>query len=798
MTTPDFTLPTGAFIPPGMTDRKPPPVLARNVAALFGYYKDHNKEAPAKMISVLELAEMAANPTTTKHPRIAAFAQHNGKGKTKPVADASQFAMIVEDHDHDNKTREQIEQLYDDLGVAYLAFTSSSHMLTTNKAGKTVTPSNKWKVVIPLAGAVDAVTFNWISKGIAQSLGTDEAQAQTQQIAYVPNVIAKGNPYQFINKLGDPAKWLRVADDCEFMNKARSGWQEWQEKEAKKKEIENKAPAKQRTAIAGDAAGIVEKIIDYYSGDAGAVITERGYQWKGGKYLSPFSSSGAAGVSILEDGGKQYVYSHHSSSDPLSAHNHGGHRLDLFDVLVALDHSGDFEAAIKHYAPLVDPEGQAGRQKVHMEKQAAAKVIAEFGDAELARLAASAQQHESEANSEFNLPPLPVELQALPDGLGEIQQYVYGMMTYPCLATAGWAAIATMTAFAQTKHTIDSRSGLGFNEYYLTLAKTGFGKEELRDPVNRLSRAIPEVAGGLPAIETAAPSSRQGLHQVLENVPTHSVYIQSDEFAEWLKMALKDANKQQALAYLMEIYSKALRTIHPGAAVTQKYNPVKNPRLSVFATTTAESILSTMTLAHAEMGAYNRFVIYVAPEQMPEKKYTGLIYEPSQSAIDAVKWVAALKPTNVTMSKAAIKTWIEHDKAHAEPIKFKDGLMGGRLGEQAIKLAGLFALSGKRTEISAADMELAYKIRIGLYQRAAVMIEQSGAISGSHETTKALEQVQAVMKNKGSVYISRLKTFSRAYKSLHINEQNAVVRTLIEQGDAVYHPESKKILVATK
>jgi hypothetical protein len=101
----------------------------------------------------------------------------------------------------------------------------------------------------------------------------------------------------------------------------------------------------------------------------------------------------------------------------------------------------------------------------------------------------------------------------------------------------------------------------------------------------------------------------------------------------------------------------------------------------------------------------------------------------------------------------------------------------------------------KRTEINADDMELAYKIRLGLYRRASSLVEQSGAISGSHETTKALDQVREVLKKGKPIYTSTLKARSRAYKALHINEQNAVIRTLIEQGDAEYLPDSKKIIV---
>ena len=796
-------IPAGAYIPAGMTTAAPipPPPPVRPVAvAAVGYYQNHSADTPARLISVLELAEMAANPSIVQHPHIAAFTQHNGNAKTKGPSEAAQFAMIVMDHDDDDKSEAEIRQLYGALGVRYLAFTTSSHMLSKNKLGKPVTPSNKWKVVVPLAQAVDAQTFHQISAGIAQSLCTDFAQTNPTQIAYRPNKLAAYAPYISItDQLGNPPEWLNPNGNSEFLKQARAGWIEYQQQ----KKVEEKAPVKQRTVSAGNDDGnarIVGLMLQHYDGQMRAILNNRDYKGSR-KLLAPGSSSGAAAVNIMERDGKEVVFSHHGpESDKLSHHNHNGHALDAADVICTLDFGGDFSAMIKHYAKELDGKADAERKAAVAKELAAEKTRLLFNANDLVRLGNT--QQDTASNSEFDLPPLPDELKSLPDGLGAIQAYIYGTMTYPCLATAGWAAIATFTAFAQTNVTIDSRQGLGLNEFYLTLAKTGFGKEALRYPLNKLAELCKHdtAAANLPNIESAAPSSKQGLHQQLE--ANNSVYIQSDEFAEWLKHAIKDVHKAAALAYAMEIYNRAFGTVHPGGAVTNKYDPVANPRLSVFATTTAESVLSSMTLAHAEMGAYNRFVIYVAPEHMPEKKYTGLQFEPSKAAIDAVSYAANLKTTKLKITPAGFAAFIEHDQSYAEPIKFKDALMGGRISEQAMKLAGLFALSAKRNEINADDMRLAYKIRLGLYHRASVMVEQSGAISGAHETTKALDQVRTlVQKNsaKGNAtYISQLKKSSRAYAALHINEQYAVIRTLIAQGDAAYHPDNQKLLIAIK
>ena len=68
------------------------------------------------------------------------------------------------------------------------------------------------------------------------------------------------------------------------------------------------------------------------------LLKEHDYTPKGKRWLSPTSSSGLAGVTILDG----RVYSHHAS-DPLA----DGHAHDAFDVFRLLDHAGDTPGAIK-------------------------------------------------------------------------------------------------------------------------------------------------------------------------------------------------------------------------------------------------------------------------------------------------------------------------------------------------------------------------------------------------------------------------------------------------------------------
>lgn len=796
-------IPQGGYVPPGLSAHPAPPAVVRPMRDIqlcsgFGKFHSDNPEVDNRRayvgVTLSGIHQMMINPQAVAKDDaqwviFSDYKNEYGRGSAEQRQHGQYFSLWADIDDAKGVTCNEITNLA-------WAFTGGAE--TWVYASRSATEDNqRSRIIIPLSVTVTADEFELLQEVLNNKLAghlliPDRANESCSQICFLPN---KGEFYTHHQGGGNPFNPEEWASEVAALKAERE--------KARAEAVTRQAESKARMILLRKGQDFLprEACNDAYDSHD-LWLVNGGVAKSGGRVLSPHSSSGSAAITFANDGTNKWTSRHGSDvAQGIGRRSDCGSYCfgDAFDLICFFEHGNDETKAAAVQSNDLDPVANKARQVSYAIEKQDSDVRALFAEGDLARLAATSDKPVQASNSEFDLPPLPVELQTLPDGLGDIQQYIYGMMTYPCLATAGWAAIATMTAFVQTKHTIDSRGGLGFNEYYLTLAKTGFGKEELRDPVNQLVAAIPEFANGLPSIETAAPSSRQGLHQLLENAPAGSVYAQSDEFAEWLKMALKDANKQQALAYIMEIYSKALRTVHPGAAVTQQYQPVKNPRLSIFATTTAESVLNSMSLAHAEMGAYNRFVIYVAPEQMPEKRYTGLVYTPSKGAIDAVKWVCRLKPTKVTFGKAAFAEFIANDKAHAEPIKFQDGLMGGRLSEQAIKLAGLFALSGKRTEISAEDITLAYKIRLGLYQRTSAMIEQSGAISGAHETTKALDQVrELVKKNSGNhkaTYISQLPARSRAYSALHLNERNAVIRTLIEQGEIAYHPDNHKLLI---
>ena len=410
-------------------------------------------------------------------------------------------------------------------------------------------------------------------------------------------------------------------------------------------------------------------------------------------------------------------------------------------------------------------------------------------DAKESRKAAA--EAEKEATTSDNLPPFPEDLSDLPHGLGELQSYVFGTMIYPSSAAAGFTALALYTSLAQTHLTINSMGGLGFNEQYMMLGGTGSGKEGTRKPFGSVHKEIKRKVfnpGAMPQILRSAPSSKQGLHKHLEE--NNSLVMLSDEFGEWLCTTESGSAKQEALGYLMEIYSSALESVHPGGAVQNNYTPVENPRVMLYTTSTAERMLETMSASQADSGSYNRFVILTMGKEVYPKRYEGFKWEFSRQTMDPLEWLVH-QTGEVDISPEAWERFKAQDKAITDPIKHADSQMGGRLAEQAIKLAGLIALSDKRMTINADDMNVAFSLRVGLYKRTKALFDGEGAISSQHITTKAADQIRAALEKKPVLYRSQLPSYSRQYKQLSVAEQNAVVVSLIEDGSMVQAEGSK-------
>jgi len=442
--------------------------LQYNIIDGFSYYNSHQHTAPAKFISLDDLA----NEVTFKGPRIGPkssaplIAPFRANGKEKADAQGAKFCALVIDHDDDDKSRDQINAVYDPYGMAYFAFTSANH-----EQDKKGVIAKRWKVVIPLAEAVAFDDYAELAQGAALHLQSDKAQSRITQGFYAPNILTKDAPFDCIDATDRPPlhKASPLVTACLTAYKL--------DQEAKQAKA-NKATPKPRPTLTGNQAGIIDKV------NAQHVLEDelraRHYTRQGKNYLSPQSSTGNAGVIILTgDDGKERCYSHHGETDPLSNLNHDGHALDVFDVLCVLDHGGDVSQAVAHYAPRVDADGQKRRQRAHMAAQ----------DDPIADIRALFEKPAEDPEPEEETPERPnangVDLLKPPGLAGEICRYMALNARRSSPELYPLAALHLMALVGRKRRSLYTDK---LNLITLSIAPTAAGKENTQDAVKRLAR----------------------------------------------------------------------------------------------------------------------------------------------------------------------------------------------------------------------------------------------------------------------------------------------------------------------
>lgn len=472
------------------------------------------------------------------------------------------------------------------------------------------------------------------------------------------------------------------------------------------------------------------------------------------------------------------------------------------DIAMARDgerNSQLYQKAVAAFAGAVEGKTLAGPDKIEQSLTEAAlraglgadEIAATLKQARCSRIASTARPAANETDpappTAPSLHEFAPDLLALPGGLGKLQRYIHARMIYPSAATAGVTAIAAAEMIAQQRIALQTPFGLlGFNEYHVIMASTTFGKESLRRAIESMVERMQErgkfTSRQPTMMQYALPASTGALHELLASWPCQTFL--ADEFAEWLCSTATDSHRQQAIGFLMEAYTKPFGYVSAPYSVSNKRQPIKNPRISIFATTTGERLLGVLTGSHADSGAYNRFVLFVAEQHRIAKRYD----MPDSSAMlddaaDVLGWINNQPDeTTVTFSNDALDYFKKHDSEIIEVLKYNDGRLAGRLSEQALKMAGVIALCDQRLVVEEEDLRTAYRIRESLYHRAAELIRHEGAMSGQSSTGAALDQVREVFRKHPSMTRSNLERYSRRYKALSILERDAVIKALGSEG----------------
>jgi hypothetical protein len=199
----------------------------------------------------------------------------------------------------------------------------------------------------PVYRLPDGVTLarhalTWHEPGAEKAVTVFELRAGKVQDVLPPSIHPDtGKPYTW-----EPAVPLRREDIPELPGGLLALWQHWQVlKPVMDKAQPWAAPPPPRAREGQEGGGVIGAFNERYT--VHDVLAQHGYIAKGeGRWLSPNSSSGVAGVVLLRgDDGLERVYCHHAS-DPLAT----GHAEDAFGAWCILEHGGDMRAAVREAA----------------------------------------------------------------------------------------------------------------------------------------------------------------------------------------------------------------------------------------------------------------------------------------------------------------------------------------------------------------------------------------------------------------------------------------------------------------
>ena len=321
-----------------------------------------------------------------------------------------------------------------------------------------------------------------------------------------------------------------------------------------------------------------------------------------GRYLSPNSTSGIAGVVVFDD---DRAYSHHAS-DPFDS----AHTFDAFDLFAHYEHGGNVAKAVAAAGEFLGMTREPMPEYEPMTAEERAK-----WDRVAADLMPSMRKQRARQDGLLSVP-------------GVLQDAVNWFNT---TAVSHQPQFAVVYALALGCTVMGRRwrteANNYTNAYFVCIGQTGSGKEYVRKAlVKTLADCGLERLIG-PSGYTAGSSV---LHALIDK-PTHVMVM--DEFGQKLKQASArgNTNAQSVLTALMEVFGMQDGILFPqgyskaGLSKTEaerldRY--VKHPSLTVVGLSTVNDFAEAITFGDVASGFLNRFVIVETDDQLPRQRMT--------------------------------------------------------------------------------------------------------------------------------------------------------------------------------
>lgn len=335
-------------------------------------------------------------------------------------------------------------------------------------------------------------------------------------------------------------------------------------------------------------------VIDTFNAahDMHEMLVRFGYKpTRRGRYLSPNSSSGLAGVILFDDG---RAYSHHAS-DPFDS----AHTFDAFDLWCHYEHGGDVGKAVKDASQFLsittDPQHEYNIEAITHGGEVWATI----------RSAAA-------PSSDSPLEGIPAHLLSIPGALGEAVKYYNDTAPKPQPQFAVQTALALGSVVMGRRWITDQNNMTGL--YFINVAKSSSGKEHVKTALE----CILEEAGLNKMIGPSGYTSASGVFSALVDQPCHIAII--DELGRVLQSSQAAGNhhRQDAQTIIMEVFGRQTSTLRPQGyskmGMTKKQaeefeKVVRRPSLTIMSMTTPGTLYGGLSSRYVADGFLGRFII---------------------------------------------------------------------------------------------------------------------------------------------------------------------------------------------
>ena len=395
-------------------------------------------------------------------------------------------------------------------------------------------------------------------------------------------------------------------------------WVDWDKYKARLKnlcpwdQVEHKTPTQKPRKSQKQDNGVIQQYNDKHS--IPELLHKYGYIEKGNdRWLSPFSSTGLAGVKVFDDG---RVFTHHGS-DPWECE----HSLDAFDLFTQMEHGGNLQAALSD-----------ARVEFNIPETA---ILIEEGAIIADNLLKNIDKKKTITKT------LPDCLTSIPGILQEVVDYYNKTAKKPQPQFAVSAALTLGSVIMGRRHVTDQNNYTSL--YVANLGKTSAGKEHSITVIEEiLNRAgIDEQLMGPPGYHSAG-----AVFTALENQPCHLAIIDEMGIHFQSNNLSGNSNKLDAQRATMEAfgrlggvlrpmgYSKQTLTKEQKAKTEQK--SIHHPAITMIGMSTPDTIYDNINLESIASGFIPRFIFVESVVGRQKSRRLGKKPEPSN---DLIKWV---------------------------------------------------------------------------------------------------------------------------------------------------------------